>query len=179
MGVPRFIGRFNTEKPCAQKAHLTFEGIIMQQRRETKKERIVRLYDRGFDVGSIADALATSPTYVANTLIGAGRPVEYENLYTTTSGRMYSEEVRRLAGVLRFKDMDAARESVRRLDEVFREFEREGNKRGQHRAQMLALIGKNRAEGIGKLAEAAVFRDWLVRTLTRESAAEKEREEAA
>ncbi|HUV04103.1 MAG TPA: hypothetical protein VMX94_03245 [Armatimonadota bacterium] len=35
----------------------------------TKKQQIIRLYDRGFDVESIADPLATNPTYVANTLI--------------------------------------------------------------------------------------------------------------
>ena len=147
--------------------------------RVTKKERIIKLYDRGLDVESIADALSTSPTYVANTVIASGRQVEYEDLYTTTTGRVYSAEARRLSGVLRFKDAEAARESVRRLDEAFREFEREGNKRGRHRAQMLALIGKNRAEGIGKTEEAALFRDWLMTSLTRESAAEKERGRAA
>jgi len=150
----------------------------MEKPRVTKKQQIIRLYDRGFDVESIADALATNPTYVANTLIQSGRPVEYEDLYTTTSGRAYSEEARKLSGVLRFKDIEAARESVGRLDEAYREFERNKNKRGQHRAQMLALIGKNRAEGIGKTEEAAVFRDWLMRTLTREQD-QQEREEAA
>ena len=150
----------------------------MAQPRVTKKNRIIELYDRGFDVESIADALTTTPSYVANTLIQSGRPVEYEDLYTTTTGRTYSEEVRRLSGALRFKDIGAARESVRRLDEAFRQFEREGNRRGQHRVQMLALIGKNRAEGIGKTKEAAVFRDWLVQTLGREQE-QQERGEAA
>lgn len=147
----------------------------MEQPRTTKKERIIKLYDRGFDVPFIADALSTSPSYVANTLIQSGRPVEYEDLYTTTSGRAYSEESRRLSGVLRFKDVSAAKESVSRLDEAFRQFESEGNRKGQHRAQMLALIGKNRAQGIGKYKEAAIFRDWLVRTLTRESEVERDR----
>jgi len=150
----------------------------MEQSKVTKKARIVKLYDRGFDVESIADALTTSPTYVANVLMESGHSVEYEDLYTTTSRRLYSEEARRLAGVLRFKDVEAARESVRRLDEAFRQFAREGNKRGQHRAQILALIGKNRAEGIGKLEEAEVFRNWLIKTLSAEQA-EQERERAA
>ena len=151
----------------------------MEQPKVTKKERIIKLYDRGFDVEFIADALRTNPSYVANTLIQSGRPVEYEDLYTTTTGRAYSEESRRLSGALRFKDVEAARESVGRLDEAFRQFERDGNRRGQHRAQMLALIGKNRAQGIGKYEEAAIFRDWLIRTLTRESEEERERERAA
>lgn len=148
----------------------------MGHARITKKERIIALYDRGFDVESIADAVGTSPTYVANTLIASGRPVEYEDLYTTTTGRSYSAEARRLSGILRFRDVEAAKESVRKLDEAFQEFRRTGNRRGQHRAQMLALIGKNRAEGIGKMEEASVFRDWLIATLQSE---QEEREQAA
>ncbi|MHB0912336.1 MAG: hypothetical protein ACYC2Y_02680 [Armatimonadota bacterium] len=132
------------------------------------------LYDRGFGVESIADAVQSSRSYVANVLIQSGRPVDYEDLYTT-SRREYSAEARRLSGVLRFKDVEAAKESIRRLDEAFREFQREGNKRGQHRAQMLALVGKNRAEGIGKHEEASIFRDWLIRTMTQEQEEEKRR----
>lgn len=116
----------------------------MEQERVTKKERIIRLYDRGFDVEGIADALTTSPSYVANTLIQSGRPVEYADLYTTTSGRAYSEEARRLSGALRFKDVTAARESVRRIDQAYQEFVREGNRRGQHYAQMLGAAGTTR-----------------------------------
>jgi hypothetical protein len=147
----------------------------MENTRVTKKERIIKLYDRGLDVESIAEALATNPSYVANTLIISGRSVDYEDLYTSTSGRAYSPEARRLAGVLKFKDVPAARESVRRLSEAFQEFRREGNKNGQHRAQMLALIGKNRAEGSGKTEEASIFRDWLISTLTQESVEARER----
>src|SRR5690242_10485105 len=135
----------------------------MEDRSATKKKKILELYDKGFDVESITDALATNASYVANTLIQAGRPVDYEDLYTTTSGRSYSPEARRLSGVLRFRDMEAAEESVKRLEEAYEEFRRSGNRRGQHRAQMMALIGKNRAEGIGKLKEAQVFRDWLLK----------------
>ena len=147
----------------------------MENTRLTKKDRIIKLYDRGLDVESIAEALATNPSYVANTIIASGRSVDYEDLYTSTSGRAYSPEARRLAGVLKFKDVAAAKESIQRLQEAFGEFSREGNKNGQHRAQMLALIGKNRAEGLGKIEEASLFRDWLIRTLSQESAEERER----
>ncbi len=145
----------------------------MQQPRITKKSRILRLYDRGLDVESIADALATNPSYVANVLIESGRSVEYEDLYTSTSRRQYSPEARRLAGVVRFKDPETARESVRKLDEAFHQFQREGNRRGQHRAQMLALVGKNRAAGIGKLEEANIFRDWLIHSFYEEQVREE------
>lgn len=153
----------------------------MQQPRVTKKSRIVRLHDRGLDVESIADALATNASYVANVLIDAGRSVEYEDLYTSTSRRPYSPEARRLAGVIRFKDPDAARESARKLEEAFHQFQREGNRRGQHRAQMLALVGKNRAAGIGKTEEANIFRDWLIHSFYEEQVREETeaREKAA
>lgn len=152
----------------------------MQQTRVTKKSRILKLYDRGLDVESIADALATNPSYVANVLIESGRAVEYEDLYTTTSRRPYSPEARRLAGIIRFKDPETARESVRKLDEAFHEFQREGNRRGQHRAQMLALVGKNRAAGIGKIEEANIFRDWLIHSFYEEEVREEtETEEKA
>lgn len=134
----------------------------------TKKQRIIELYDRGYAVESIADALTTNPSYVANTLIQSGRPVDYEDLYTTTSGRVYSKEARMLSGTLKFKDVESATESVKRLEAAFTQFVHEGNKRGQHRAQMLALIGKNRADGIGKYKEASIFRDWLISSLQRE-----------
>lgn len=151
------------------------QGVGMEQARRTttgrptKKARVLALYDQGFDVESIADAVAGSTSYVANTLIEAGKPVDYEDLYTSTSGRAYSEEARRLSGVLRFKDVRAARDSVRDLDAAYREFAREGNRKGRHRAQMMALIGKNRAQGIRKFREAAIFRDWLIGTLQAES----------
>jgi hypothetical protein len=35
-----------------------------------------------------------------------------------------------------------------------------------HQCEVLALTGKNRAEGIGKLAEARVFAEWLRDHLT-------------
>ena len=166
--VPARVRNFNI------RANLFWERQ-MENTRVTKKDRIIKLYDRGLDVESIAEALATSPSYVANTLIRSGRSVEYEDLYTSTSGRAYSPEARRLAGILKFKDVAAAKESVRRLQDAFLEFGREGNKSGRHRAQMLALIGKNRAEGLGKTEEASIFRDWLIHTLTQESAEERER----
>ncbi|WP_206520576.1 hypothetical protein, partial [Mesorhizobium sp. M1A.T.Ca.IN.004.03.1.1] len=64
-------------------------------------------------------------------------------------------------GVLRFKNVEAAKESVARIDALFHQFGLERDRRGQHQAQLMALIGKNRAEGIGKVAEAKVFLEWL------------------
>jgi len=129
-------------------------------KRLTKKDLALSLHSAGRTVEEIAKALETHPSYVANVLAAAGKPSEYSDLYVSTAAQ--SGYARQFQGILRFKDMEAAIESVQRLDEMYRAYGRAGDRRGQHQAQLLALIGKNRAEGIGKLAEAQVFADWLV-----------------
>jgi hypothetical protein len=54
---------------------------------------------------------------------------------------------------------------VARIDALYHQFEAARDRRGQHQTQLLALTGKNRAEGIGKRAEARLFADWLIEHL--------------
>jgi predicted transcriptional regulator len=129
-------------------------------KRLTKKDIALSLHAAGRTVEEIARALQTTPSYVANALIAAGKPTEYSDLYTTST--VQNAYARMFNGVLRFKDMQAARESVARIDSLYHQFAEEGDRRGQHQAQLMALIGKNRAEGIGKMEEAKVFADWLI-----------------
>lgn len=65
-------------------------------------------------------------------------------------------------GVLEFKDEDAARRSVEKLDRLYRYFQRIGDRAGQHACDVVALTGRNRARWAGKKAEAALFMNWLV-----------------
>lgn len=132
-------------------------------KRMTKKDLALSLRASGRSVEEIARALNCSASYVANVLIAAGKSSDYTDLYTSSTAQ--SEYARRFRGVLRFKDLDAAREAVDRIDLLYHQFARERDRRGQHQAQLMALIGKNRAEGIGKIAEAKVFADWLIRHL--------------
>lgn len=131
----------------------------MAPQRVSKKQRAIELYRHGMGVCAIADRLGTSPSYVANALIEAGYAPDYVDLYTSTGPQ--NPYAQRLAGVLRFRDEAAARESLARLSEIYDEYLRAGDRRGIHQCQVLALIGKNRAEGIGKIAEARLFADWL------------------
>jgi hypothetical protein len=128
--------------------------------RISKKELAAKLYAQGLRVEKIAELLHTDPSYVANSLIAHGEAPPYVDLYTSTGPQ--NPYAARLAGVLRFKNVQAARESVERIDALYHEFEEARDRRGQHQTQLLALIGKNRAEGIGKRAEARVFADWLI-----------------
>lgn len=129
-------------------------------KRLTKKELAISLHASGRTVEEIAQTLECAPSYVANTLIASGEPSDYSDLYTSSIAQ--NAYARMFRGVLRFKDVSAAVESVERIDALFHQFAQANDRRGQHQAQLMALIGKNRAEGIGKLAEARVFADWLV-----------------
>jgi len=129
----------------------------------TKKDRIALLYEQGItNVMEIARRLDARPSYVAQVLQNAGLLTGYFDLYTTTSREqnVYSQYFR---NVLSFKTLESARESVRKIDELYNEFEQRGDRAGQHQAMLVALTGKNRARWIGKQAEAEVFGEWLAR----------------
>ena len=133
-------------------------------RRMTKKAMALVLHAEGATVEEIARQLDTRPSYVANVLAAAGQRPAYHDLYVSTvvqSGYGQQEQ-----GLLRFKNVPAAQQSVHRLDMLYHACEHQHDRRGQHQAQLLALIGKNRAEGLGKYAEAQVFAEWLQRHLT-------------
>lgn len=126
-----------------------------------KKIRAIELYDEGVtDVEEIARRLRTSSSYVANTLAAAGRTVGYRDLYTST-GLDRTRYARLFNGVLRFKDIEAARISVDKLEELYQMFRRDRDRRGMFHAEFLALTGIHRAHGCGKHQEAKVFARWL------------------
>lgn len=130
----------------------------------TKKDQAIALFDEGMPVEEIATRLDSTPSYVANVLIESGRSPEYADLYTHTGPQ--NPYARRLAGVLRFRTPTDARESVAEMERLYHEYESQGDLRGQHQVQLLALIGRNRAEGIGKYEAADLFTDWLMAHLT-------------
>lgn len=131
--------------------------------RQTKKDRILALFAAGTtDVERLAAEVRTTPSYVASVLQDAGLVRGYFDLYTTT-GRDQNAYSRFFRGVLSFKSVEAALESVRRIDDLYRYFERIGDRAGQHHAEVVALTGRNRARWSGKKEEAQVFLDWLVR----------------
>ena len=143
------------------------------RKRMSKRQLAQDLYKQGLRVDTIAKVLETDPAYVANSLIETGQAPAYVDLYTHTGPQ--NRYAQMLAGVLRFKNLEAAQESVARIDEIYHRFEESRDRRGQHQAQLLALTGKNRAEGLGKREEARLFADWLIEHL----AVEDERETPA
>jgi hypothetical protein len=128
---------------------------------ESKKDRVVEMYKGGVeDVLEIARRVGARTSYVAQVLQQAGLLDGYFDLYTST-GKDQNIYSRFFRNVLSFKSVEAARESVTRIDSLYRFFEELGDRAGQHHAMVLALMGKNRARWSGKLEEAQVFSDWL------------------
>lgn len=128
---------------------------------ETKREMILKLWESGTrDVAEIVRKVKARPSYVAQVLQQAGHLDGFFDLYTTT-GREQNVYTRYFRNVLHFRNVEAARESVARIDRLYNYFERLGDRAGQHQAMILALTGKNRARWSGKMDESQVFSDWL------------------
>src|SRR5437879_12244557 len=98
------------------------------------------LHASGRTVEEIAQTLECSPSYVANTLIASGEPSEYSDLYTSAVAQ--NAYARMFRGVLRFKNVHAAQESVEQIDTLFHQFAQAIDRRGQHHAQLMALLRK-------------------------------------
>jgi hypothetical protein len=129
--------------------------------RHTKKEQILSLYESGTrDIAEIVRSVKARPSYVAQVLQQAGHLEGYFDLYTTT-GREQNVYSRFFRNVLAFRNVEAARESVARIDRLYNYFERLGDRAGQHQAMVMALTGKNRARWSGKLEESELFSEWL------------------
>jgi hypothetical protein len=127
----------------------------------SKKDQILDLYESGTtDVAEIVRKVHARPSYVAQVLQTAGHLSGYFDLYTTT-GAEQNVYTRFFRNVLSFKSVEAARESVERIDRLFNYFERLGDRAGQHQAMVIALTGKNRARWSGKTEEARIFSEWL------------------
>lgn len=89
-----------------------------------------------------------------------GRETAYYDLYTSTNHPVNAYS-RYFADRLGFRDETAARDSVDLIDRLYQQFDRTGDRAGQHHAMLMALTMFNRARWTGKPAEAEVFRRWL------------------
>ncbi len=127
----------------------------------SKKEQILALYESGTtDIAEIVRQVSARPSYVAQVLQSAGHLNGYFDLYTTTA-REQNVYTRFFRNALQFRTVEAARESVQKIDRLYNYFERLGDRAGQHQAMVLALTGKNRARWSGKSEESQIFSDWL------------------
>jgi hypothetical protein len=133
-----------------------------RRERFTKKDQILSLYRQGVsNVNQISQVTGASSSYVAQVHQSEGLLSGYFDLYTSNNREqnVYSQQFR---NVLSFKDCQAARESLKKIDRLYNFFERVGDRTGQHHAMVVALTGMNRARFSGKTAESELFREWLM-----------------
>ena len=133
----------------------------------TKKDNILKLFTDGVkDIEKISAETGSKPSYVASVLQKEGHIDHYFDLYTSTANHMnvYSKYY---VGKLGFKDLATAERSVGVLDHAYRNYEYKQDRAGQHHALEMALTMLDRARWTGKLAEAEVYRQWLVGKLSR------------
>ncbi|HYP52726.1 MAG TPA: hypothetical protein VEQ42_04260 [Pyrinomonadaceae bacterium] len=150
------------ESRAAAGAEPAHDEAAQADEARSKKEQILALYESGTtDIAEIVRKVTARPSYVAQVLQQAGHLSGYFDLYTTT-GREQNVYTRFFRNVLSFKTVEAARESVQRIDRLYNYFARLGDRAGQHHAMVLALTGKNRARWSGKTEESQVFHEWLM-----------------
>ena len=125
-----------------------------------KKNLIIAMHNSGRTVQEIAKALHCMPRNVLDALENAG--ISIESYSENTKQNDYGA---RFSGILRFKTLESAKDSVAKIDRLFHEYAVAKDRRGQHQAQLIALIAKNRAEGIEKWEVAKLFAEWLIEHL--------------
>ena len=110
----------------------------------SKKDQVLEMYKSGVeDPLEIALRCNARPSYVAQVLQQAGLLQGYFDLYTST-GKDQNIYSRFFRNVLSFKSVEAARESVARIDSLFKFFEELGDRAGQHHAMVLAGAASTR-----------------------------------
>jgi hypothetical protein len=143
--------------------------------RVTKKQQIVTLYLSGItELEDLATITGAQPSYVGAVLQKAGLIRGYFDLYTSTAHPMnvYSKLFTNKLG---FKNEAAARQSVAVLEQLYQQFALARDRAGQHHALSMALTMFDRARWIGKMSEAAIFRQWLVAHLEQADAEDEDR----
>lgn len=132
----------------------------------SKKETILSLYRSGIKEIELISAISSArPSYVGSVLQREGLIDNYFDLYTSTAQQMniYSKH---FAGKLGFKNVETARRGVVVLESAYGYFDGHQDRAGQHHALDRALTMLDRARWTGKLAEAEVYRQWLVGKLS-------------
>jgi hypothetical protein len=133
---------------------------------KSKKDMILSLFETGVtQIETISAISGAKPSYVGAVLHKEGLIDNYFDLYTSTAHPMniYSKHFQ---GKLGFKNVETAERSVKVLDGAYRYFDNQQDRAGQHHTLEMALTMLDRARWTGKLEEAEVYRQWLVRKLS-------------
>jgi hypothetical protein len=143
-----------------------YEENREQETIKSKKDMILSLFETGVtQIETIAAISGAKPSYVGAVLHKEGLIDNYFDLYTSTSLPMniYSKHFQ---GKLGFKNVESAERSVKVLEGAYRYFDQQQDRAGQHHSLEMGLTMLDRARWTGKLEEAEVYRQWLVKKLS-------------
>ena len=88
----------------------------------------------------------TSPSYIANVLRAADVRVEYDDRYV--DALLPEPYANRLEGLFQFHDLDEAESTLRKLDEIYREYRAASDRVGTGLVRSMVIKGRQRAESI-------------------------------
>jgi hypothetical protein len=88
----------------------------------------------------------TSCSYIANVLREAGVRVDYDDRYV--DALIPEPYAHRLKGLLQFHDFDDAESTLRKLDEIYREYLSASDRVGTSLVRSMVIKGRQRAESI-------------------------------
>jgi hypothetical protein len=149
---------------------LSKKQIILEYCRAKALERIgseeIRVLENELRARLGSD-LKTSPSYIARVLREAGKNVEYNDRFTDPL--MEEPYASRLGNLLQFHDFPSAEASLRKLDEVYREYQQASDRTGTGLVRSLLQKGKLRAGSLAanprvsqeKRAEKAEIATWF------------------
>jgi hypothetical protein len=153
---------------------LSKKQIILEYCRAKALERIGPQEIRALENelrARLGSNLKISPSYIARVLREAGKNVEYHDRFSAPP--MQEPYATRLRDLVRFHDFESAEDSLRKLDEVYREYREASDRIGTGLVRSLLQKGKLRAGSLAanpqvspeKRAEkreiATWFRIWL------------------
>jgi len=150
----------------------TKKQIILEYCRAKAWERIGRQEIRALENElRVRLGAKTSPSYIAGVLRAAGKNVEYYDRFADP--QIEEPYASRLRGLIEFHDLSSAEATLRKLDEIYRQYRDASDRAGMRWVRTLLLKGKLRASSLAanprvnqqKRAEkaeiAAWFRIWL------------------
>ena len=121
--------------------------LILECSREHGWERVGEREIRAIGAelrGGTGNGHKVSPSYIANVLREAGARVEVNDPFVDPS--MEEPYASRLAGLLKFGDLEEAESSLRKLDTIFQDYRSASDREGTSLVRTLVSKGKQRAE---------------------------------
>jgi hypothetical protein len=141
--------------------NLSKKQIILDLCRDLGLERASERDLRRIQAGvrqRLADKGGTSLSYIASVLREAGVAVDYQDRFADPA--MEEPYASRLKGALQFRDLPSAENSLRNLDQMYREYREAADHEGTSLIRSIVLKGKERASSLARNPRISPEKRW-------------------